>query len=336
MEFEEIDIGSGTLSAQMKGVHSFMLGKEITELLGIKYPVIQGGMAWIANAELAAAVSNAGGLGVIAAGATPPDLLEKELLKIRELTDKPYGMNIMLMSPTAPAAVELAAKYRVKVITTGAGSPGQVIKQLKPLGSIIMPVVASTAVAVRAVRQGAQAVVAEGMEAGGHIGELTTMVLTPLVAQAVKVPVICAGGIVDGRGMAAAFSLGAKGVQLGTRFVCSKECTVHPNYKQELVKARERCTAVTGASTAHPVRCIANKLTKEFLDLEYNHASVVEIEKLGTGRLRAAVIDGDMKRGSVMAGQSAALIGEIRSCADIIESMVTEAGNILKDLEVNA
>lgn len=313
-----------------------MLGKEITELLGIKHPVIQGAMAWIANAELAAAVSNAGGLGIIAAGATPPELLEKELLKIRELTDKPYGMNIMLMSPTAPAAVELAAKYRIKVITTGAGSPGKVIERLRPLGAIVMPVVASTAVAIRAVRQGAQAVVAEGMEAGGHIGELTTMVLTPLVAQAVKVPVVCAGGIVDGRGMAAAFSLGAKGVQVGTRFVCSKECTVHPDYKQELVKAKERCTAVTGASTGHPVRCIANKLTREFLDLEYNHAPVAEIEKLGTGRLRAAVVDGDMERGSVMAGQSAALVGDIRSCADIIESMVAEAKTILKDLETNA
>ena len=313
-----------------------MLGTELTELLGIKYPVIQGAMAWIANAELAAAVSNAGGLGIIAAGNTPPELLEKELIKIRELTDKPYGMNIMLMSPTAPAAVELAAKYRVKVLTTGAGSPGKVIERLKPLGTIIMPVVASTAVAIRAVRQGAQAIVAEGMEAGGHIGELTTMVLTPLVAQAVNVPVVCAGGIVDGRGMAAAFALGAQGVQVGTRFVCSTECTVHPNYKNALVKAKERCTAVTGAPTGHPVRCIENKLTKEFLKLEYDHAPNEQIEKLGTGRLRAAVVDGDVEMGSVMSGQSAALVNDVRPCADIITGMVSEAEEILRKLGAKA
>jgi len=313
-----------------------MLGTELTELLGIKYPVIQGAMAWIANAELAAAVSNAGGLGIIAAGNTPPELLEKELIKIRELTDKPYGMNIMLMSPTAPAAVDLAAKYRVKVLTTGAGSPGKVIERLKPLGTIIMPVVASTAVAIRAVRQGAQAIVAEGMEAGGHIGELTTMVLTPLVAQAVNVPVVCAGGIVDGRGMAAAFALGAQGVQVGTRFVCSTECTVHPNYKNALVKAKERCTAVTGAPTGHPVRCIENKLTKEFLKLEYDHAPNEQIEKLGTGRLRAAVVDGDVEMGSVMSGQSAALVNDVRPCAEIITGMVSEAEEILKKLGARA
>ena len=313
-----------------------MLGTELTELLGIKYPVIQGAMAWIANAELAAAVSNAGGLGIIAAGNTPPELLEMELIKIRELTDKPYGMNIMLMSPTAPAAVDLAAKYRVKVLTTGAGSPGKVIERLKPLGTIIMPVVASTAVAIRAVRQGAQAIVAEGMEAGGHIGELTTMVLTPLVAQAVNVPVVCAGGIVDGRGMAAAFALGAQGVQVGTRFVCSTECTVHPNYKNALVKAKERCTAVTGAPTGHPVRCIENKLTKEFLKLEYDHAPNEQIEKLGTGRLRAAVVDGDVEMGSVMSGQSAALVNDVRPCAEIITGMVSEAEEILKKLGARA
>ncbi len=313
-----------------------MLGKELTDLLGIKYPVIQGAMAWIANAELAAAVSNAGGLGIIAAGNTPPELLEKELIKIRELTDKPYGMNIMLMSPTAPAAVELAAKYRVKVLTTGAGRPGKVIERLKPLGTIIMPVVASTAVAIRAVRQGAQAIVAEGMEAGGHIGELTTMVLTPLVAQAVDVPVVCAGGIVDGRGLAAAFAMGAAGVQVGTRFVCSTECTVHPNYKNALVKAKERCTAVTGAPTGHPVRCIENKLTKEFLKLEYDHAPNEQIEKLGTGRLRAAVVDGDVEMGSVMSGQSAALVNDVRPCADIITGMVSEAEEILRKLGAKA
>ncbi len=309
-----------------------MLGKELTDLLGIKYPVFQGAMAWVADAELAAAVSNAGGLGIIGAGNKPAEMVEKELIKIRDLTDKPYGLNIMLLSPTAPAIVELAAKYRIKVLTTGAGSPGKVIERLKPYGTIVMPVVASTAVAIRAVRAGAQAVIAEGMEGGGHIGELTTMVLTPLVVQAVKVPVVCAGGIVDGRGMAAAFAMGAQGVQLGTRFVCSTECTAHQNYKDTLVNSRERCTVVTGTPTGHPVRCISNKLTKEFLRLEYEHAPVSEMEKLGTGALRAAVKDGDMEMGSVMSGQSAALVKDIRPCADIITSMVSEAEQILKNL----
>ncbi len=313
-----------------------MLGRELTELLGIKYPVIQGAMAWIADARLAAAVSNAGGLGIIAAGNTPPELLEKELVKIRDLTDKPYGLNIMLMSPTAPAAVELAAKYRVKVLTTGAGSPGRVIERLKPLGAIVMPVVASTAVAIRAVRQGAQAVVAEGMEAGGHIGELTTMVLTPLVARAVKVPVVCAGGVADGRGMAAAFALGASGVQVGTRFVCSTECTAHPNYKNAIAGSRERCTTVTGAPTGHPVRCIENKLTKEFLKLEYDHAPNEQLEKLGAGRLRAAVVDGDVEMGSVMSGQSAALVRDVRPCAEIIAGMVAQTEEILRGLGAEA
>ena len=309
-----------------------MLGKELTELLGIEYPVIQGAMAWIANAELAAAVSNAGGPGIIAAGATPPELLEKELLKIKDLTDKPYGLNIMLLSPTADDALELAAKYRVKVITTGAGSPGRVIEKMKPLGSIVMPVVATSALARRVVKQGADAVIAEGCEAGGHIGELTTMVLTPLVVSAVDVPVVCAGGIADGRGMAAAFALGAKGVQVGTRFVCSAECTVHPAYKDALVNSKERCTAVTGQSTGHPVRCIANKLTKKFTELEKACASSEEVEKLGVGRLRAAVVDGDVEMGSVMAGQSAALVSDIRPCAGIIKDMVMEANRILSSM----
>ena len=312
------------------------MATKLTELLGIEYPILQGGMAWISDAGLASAVSNAGGAGIISTGGRTTEYTREEIRRCRELTDKPYGMNIMLMSPTAPAAVELAAKYRVKVLTTGAGSPGKVIERLKPLGTIIMPVVASTAVAIRAVRQGAQAIVAEGMEAGGHIGELTTMVLTPLVAQAVDVPVVCAGGIVDGRGLAAALAMGAAGVQVGTRFVCSTECTVHPNYKNALVKAKERCTAVTGAPTGHPVRCIENKLTKEFLKLEYDHAPNEQIEKLGTGRLRAAVVDGDVEMGSVMSGQSAALVNDVRPCADIITGMVSEAEEILRKLGAKA
>ncbi len=309
-----------------------MLGKRVTQLLGIKYPVIQGGMAWIANSQLAAAVSNAGGLGIIAAGATPPELLEQELIKIRELTDKPYGLNIMLLSPTAADALELAAKYRVPAVTTGAGSPGRIIERLKPLGTIVMPVVATSTQARRVEKQGADAVIAEGCEAGGHIGELTTMVLTPLVAQAVEIPVICAGGVADGRGMAAAFGLGAEGVQVGTRFVCASECTVHPAYKDALVNARERCTSVTGQPTGHPVRCLTNKLTKQFQELEYSHASTEELEKLGTGRLRAAVVDGDVEMGSVMSGQSAALVRRVEPAQAIIESMVSEAEAILGSL----
>ncbi len=309
-----------------------MLGKRVTDLLGIKYPVIQGAMAWIANAQLAAAVSNAGGLGIIAAGATPPELLEQELIKIRELTDKPYALNIMLLSSTADDALELAAKYRVPAVTTGAGSPGKIIERLKPLGTIVMPVVASSAQARRVEKQGADAVIAEGCEAGGHIGELTTMVLTALVTQSVQVPVICAGGVSDGRGMAAAFGLGAEGVQVGTRFVCATECTVHPAYKEALVNAKERCTSVTGEPTGHPVRCLTNKLTKQFQELEYAHVSVEELEKLGTGRLRAAVVDGDMEMGSVMAGQSAALVHKIEPAKAIIESLISEAQEILRSL----
>lgn len=311
-----------------------MIGKRLTDLLNIQYPVFQGAMAWIANAQLAAAVSNAGGLGIIASGATPPDKLEQELLKIKELTDKPYALNIMLMSPTAPAAVELAAKYHVPAVTTGAGSPGTVIERLKPLGTIVIPVVASSALARRVVKQGADAVIAEGCEAGGHIGELTTMVITQLVVNAVsdKVPVVCAGGIVDGRGLAAALALGADGVQVGTRFVCAEECTVHQNYKEALLHAHERGTSVTGASMGHPVRCLSNNLTKKFLEMEYNHAAVHDMEVLGTGKLRAAVIDGDVENGSVMAGQSAALVHSIETAKMIIENMVAEAKSILSKL----
>lgn len=309
-----------------------VLGKRLTDLLGIRYPVVQGAMAWVANADLAAAVSNGGGLGIIAAGATPPEILEKELTRIREMTDKPYGMNIMLLSPTAGDALELAAKYRVPVVTTGAGSPGKVLERLKPLGTIVIPVVPTAALAKRVVKQGADAVVAEGTEAGGHIGELTTMVLTPLVSEAVSVPVICAGGVADGRGMAAAFALGASGVQVGTRFVCCTECTVHPAYKEALVTAKERGTVVTGQSTGHPVRCLANKLTKLFQEKEYNHAAIEEIERLGTGKLRAAVVDGDVVMGSVMAGQTAALVRDVQPAGAIMDAMVEEAQTILERL----
>ena len=303
----------------------------ICKLLGTKYPIIQGGMAWVASAELASAVSNAGGLGIIAAAATPPDILEQEIIKAKSLLEpgKPFGLNIMLMSPTAESALEVAAKHRVPVVTTGAGSPGKVLERLKPLGTIVIPVIASVTQARRVEKQGADAVVAEGMEAGGHIGELTSMVLTPQISQAVKIPVICAGGIVDGRGVVAAFALGAEGVQVGTRFVCCEECTVHANYKQAIIEARDRSTAITGQSLGHPVRCLRNKLTAEFERLEANNAPASEIEALGTGKLRAAVVNGDTEWGSLMAGQSAAMVNDILPAKVIIENMFSQAENIL-------
>lgn len=297
----------------------------VCKLLGTEYPVIQGGMAWVANADLAAGVSNAGGLGIIAAANMPPELLEQEILKAKSLIkdDKPFGLNIMLMSPTAEAAVEIAAKYRIKVVTTGAGSPGKVLNKLKPLGIIVMPVIASSTQAKRVAKQGADAVIAEGMEAGGHIGELTTMVLTPQIVDAVegKIPVITAGGVADKRGVKAAFALGAEGVQVGTRFICCNECSIHANYKQAVINARDRSTAITGQSLGHPVRCLRNKLTDEFERLEAERAPKAEIEALGTGKLRAAVVDGDVEWGSLMSGQSAGLINDIKPAREIIEEL---------------
>ena len=311
----------------------------LCKLLGTKYPLIQGGMAWVANAELASAVSNGGGLGVIAAANTPPDILEQEILKAKSMIEpgRPFGLNIMLMSPTADAALEVAARQKVPVVTTGAGSPGKVLERLKPLGTIVIPVVASVTQARRVEKQGADAVVAEGMEAGGHIGELTTMVLTPQIAQAVKIPVVCAGGVADGRGVVAAFALGAEGVQVGTRFICCEECTVHMNYKQAVIAAKDRSTAITGQSLGHPVRCLRNKLTAEFERLEGERAPASEIEALGTGKLRAAVVDGDTDWGSFMAGQSAAMVSEILPAKTIIENMFSDAEKVLSRIgEVKA
>ena len=311
----------------------------LCKLLGTKYPLIQGGMAWVANAELASAVSNGGGLGVIAAANTPPDILEQEILKAKSMIEpgRPFGLNIMLMSPTADAALEVAARQKVPVVTTGAGSPGKVLERLKPLGTIVIPVVASVTQARRVEKQGADAVVAEGMEAGGHIGELTTMVLTPQIAQAVKIPVVCAGGVADGRGVVAAFALGAEGIQVGTRFICCEECTVHMNYKKAVIAAKDRSTAITGQSLGHPVRCLRNKLTAEFERLEGERAPASEIEALGTGKLRAAVVEGDTDWGSLMAGQSAAMVSEILPAKTIIENMFSDAEKVLSRIgEVKA
>ena len=297
----------------------------VAKLLKTQYPLIQGGMAWVADADLAAAVSNAGGLGVIAAANMPPELLEQQILKAKKLTDKPFGLNIMLMSATADDAIELAAKHRIAVVTTGAGTPGRVIERLKPLGTVIIPVIASCALAERVEKQGADAVVAEGMESGGHIGETTTINLVPQVADCLSIPVIAAGGIADGRGMAAAFALGAEGVQVGTRFVCASECNVHPNYKEKIVRANDRATAVTGRSIGHPVRALRNKFIKQFEELEKKGASSAEIEAFGSGKLRLAVVDGDAEMGSMMAGQSAGLVKAVEPAADIINDIITGA-----------
>ena len=304
----------------------------VCKMLGTEYPLLQGGMAWVANADLAAAVSNGGGLGIVAAANMPPDVLEREILKAKSLTDRPFGLNIMLMSPTASDATEIAAKYRIPVVTTGAGVPGKVLSRLKPLGTIVIPVVASVAYAKRVEKQGADAVVAEGMESGGHIGELTTMTLVPQIVSAIGMPVIAAGGIADGRGVAAAFALGASGVQLGTRFICCTECTAHDNFKQAIVRARDRDTVVTGQSTGHPVRCLRNKLTAEFEKMEYEHVPIEELERFGVGKMRSGIIDGDLEWGSLMAGQSSGMINDIRPAAEIIRDLFSEAGAILSEL----
>ena len=300
----------------------------VTKLLGIKYPVLQGAMAWVADADLAAAVSNAGGLGVISAANMPPELLEKQLIRIKTLTDRPYALNIMLLSPTAGDAIELAAQYRVPIVTTGAGMPGKVFDRLKPLGTLVMPVIASVSHAERVSKQGADAVIAEGMEAGGHIGEITSMVLLPQIADAVNIPVIAAGGIADGRGVVAAFALGAEGIQMGTRFLCCTECNVHPNYKQKVLDAGDRGTVITGRTLGHPVRSLKNKFTQKFQELEDHCSPAPELEAYGAGKLRNAVVDGDVEFGSVMAGQSAGMVHEILPAAQIIRDIFEDAHRI--------
>ncbi len=304
----------------------------VTKLLKIKYPVVQGAMAWVADADLAASVSNAGGLGIVAAGNMPPEILEKEILKVRMLTDKPFGLNIMLLSPTWEDALELAAKHKVPVVTTGAGLPGKVIDRLKPLGTVVIPVIASVAHAERVKKQGGDAVVAEGMEAGGHVGEITTMALTAQVARAVDIPVVAAGGIADGRGVLAAFALGAEGVQVGTRFVCAAESNVHPTYKQKIIDASDRATVITGRSLGHPVRSLKNKFTQAFAEMEERHATVEELDKFGSGRLRAAVVDGDVEWGSVMSGQIAGMVNRIQPSREIIEELMNEAFELSKTI----
>ncbi len=303
----------------------------ICEILGIEYPIIQGAMAWIADASLASAVSNAGGLGIVASGNADADWVRSEIRKTKELTKRPFGVNVMLLNPHTDAIMDVLCEEGVAVVTTGAGNPGKYIPKLKEHGIKVIPVVASVALAIRVERVGADAIVAEGLESGGHIGEATTMALVPQVVDAVKIPVIAAGGIADGRGIAAAFMLGAKGVQIGTRFLVAKECTVSQNYKNMILKAKDSDTVATGRSTGHPIRVLKNKLAREILALEKRCSEPSEIEKLGIGALRAAVKDGDMAYGSVMSGQIAGMIKKEQTAKEMIEEMIEEAAVIYEN-----
>lgn len=309
-----------------------VMSNKLTEFLEIKVPIIQGGMAWVATGELAAAVSKAGGLGVIGAGNAPADIIIKEIKKVKTATDKPFAVNIMLLSPFVDDIVEIVLEERVPVVTTGAGNPGKYIESFKKIGTKVIPVVPTAALAKRMERVGADCVIAEGTEAGGHIGELTSMALIPQIVDAVSVPVIAAGGIADGRGLVAALALGAQGVQIGTRFVCAEECTAHDNFKQAIMNARDRDAIITGRSTGHPVRNLKNSLTRLMEKMENEGVSKDEIENLGAGKLRVAVVEGDVDNGSVMAGQSAGMVKEIKPAADIIEQIIDQAETIIKRL----
>lgn len=301
----------------------------LTELLNIEYPIMQGGMAWVADASLAGAVSAGGGLGIIAGGSAPAEVIEKEIAAVQDMTDRPFGVNIMLLSPNAEDLAQLVIDRKVPVVTTGAGSPGAYIDRWKAAGIKVLPVVASVAFAVRLEKMGADAVIAEGTESGGHIGEATTMALVPQVVDAVQVPVVAAGGIADGRGLAASFMLGACGAQLGTRFLACTECTVHENYKEKVIKAKDSDSTVTGRATGHPVRGLKNRLTRAFKELEAKETSLEEYEALGSDRLRQAVKEGDVRNGSVMAGQIAGLVKEIKPAAEILREINDEAEQLL-------
>lgn len=302
----------------------------ITELLQIEYPIIQGGMAWVAEHNLAAAVSQAGGLGIIGAANAPAEWVREEIRKARAVTDKPIGVNVMLLSPYADDVARVLVEEKIPVITTGAGNPGKYMEMWKSNGSKVIPVVASVALARMMEKGGADAVVAEGTESGGHIGAATTMTLVPQVVDAVKIPVIAAGGVGDGRGMAAALMLGAEAVQLGTRFVVAKESICHQNYKDRVIKAKDIDSAVTGRTHGHPVRQLRNQMTKEYLKKEQEGVPFEELELLTVGALRNAVVDGDVKNGTVMAGQIAGLIKKEQTCKEMIEEIMAEANNLLQ------
>jgi len=307
-----------------------MIKTELCNLLGIEYPIFQGGMAWVSDAELASAVSEAGGLGIIGSGNAPPQWVREQIRKTREKTKKPFGVNVMLRSPFAEKVLQVIIEERVPVVTTGAGNPGKYVKSLQEAGVRVIPVVASVALARRLARSGVDALIAEGTEAGGHVGEITTMALVPQVVDAVNIPVIAAGGIFDGRSLAAALALGAAGVQMGTRFLCAAECTVHPQAKKAVIKSKDRDTVVTGRTTGHPVRVIKNKFAREFQKLEAKNAPVEELERFGEGKLKAAMVDGDVENGSLMAGQVAALVKEIQPVREIICEIVNGAEEVFR------
>lgn len=303
----------------------------VTKAIGIEKPIFQGGMAWISEHKLAAAVSNAGGLGIISAMNAPADYLRKEIRACRELTDKPFGVNVMLMSPHVAEVAQVLLEEHVPVITTGAGMPDKYMKEWVPAGIKVVPVVPSVAIARRVERFGATAVIAEGGESGGHIGEMSTMALVPQVVDAVSIPVIAAGGIADGRGMAAAFMLGAEGVQMGTRFLCAEECVAHENYKEKVLKARDIDTIVTGRRLGHPVRALKNPFTNEFAKLEYDASKTnEEVEQFGVGALRRAAVEGDEKQGSFLCGQIAGLVKQIEPAAAIIDDVMSGAEKLLR------
>lgn len=308
---------------------------DITKLLGIQYPIIQGGMAWVAEHHLAAAVSEAGGLGLIGAANAPAEWVREQIRAAKNLTDRPFGVNIMLMSPYADEVAQVVAEEHVRVVTTGAGSPEKYMERWKQSGIRVIPVVASVALAKRMERCGADAVVAEGCESGGHVGESTTMALVPQVVDAVQIPVIAAGGIADGRGIAAAFMLGAKAVQMGTRFIATEEAKVHENYKNQVLRAKDIDTRVTGRSTGHPVRALRNEMTKRYLELEQEGAPFEELEQLTLGGLRRAVMEGDVRMGSMMAGQCAGLVKEILPCRVLVPQLMQEAKACMKGIQID-
>jgi len=289
-------------------------------------------MAWVSTAELAAAVSEGGGLGIIGSGQAPPDWVREQVRKAKQITSKPFGVNLMLLSTHPEDILKLLVEEQVSVVTTGAGNPGKFVNMLHDAGIKVIPVVSSVALAKRLERTGVDALIAEGMESGGHIGELTTMALVPQIVDAVKIPVIAAGGIFDGRGMAAALMLGAEGVQMGTRFMCAAECTIHPRVKEMVIKSKDRDTVVTGRSTGHPVRVLKNKLARQFIELEEQCAPSEELEKLGVGKLKLAMVDGDIERGSVMAGQVAAMVSKIQPAREILEEVVAGAEQVIKNV----
>lgn len=309
-----------------------MVNNEVCKLLGIKYPIFQGAMAWIANGNLAGHVSKDGGLGIIAGGGMPCDILRQEIRKAREITSNPIAVNLMLMMPDVEKQIDVCIEEKVPVVTTGAGNPGPYMEKLKGAGIKVIPVVASVALAKRMAKIGADAVIAEGMEGGGHIGTITTMALVPQVAAVVDIPVIAAGGIASGKQFLAALALGASGVQVGTKFLVAEECTVHENYKKMILKARDRSTVATGNYTGHPVRVLENKLAKAILEMEKQGAPNEEIEKMGVGKLRLAVVDGDVDNGSVMAGQVAAMVKEPSTTKEILETLMKELEEEKKNL----